>query len=515
MRKKIILLFYLFLCGMIFGEEHRVDEIQYKINGSTQKKKVAEILDIDTDRNFGSEKEINLYLETRFLDLLSRGYFIESDAKSEKASKYTYTRREEGEGVFLYDVVFQVSDRWTIYPIIFPYYDSNDGFGFKSQFRWDNFLGTFGQLKIKYDYLKYNEKDADRDEVPDEYDNKGSVHFPSIELWDIPIGPVTFDAIGSMTYRSAFSAPFNILFSGLLNTETVIAKDVNLIIAGDIKKEKDADIDAGHDIGVSFFIGDFKNTILWRQRYWRYEDETERDTFNAFYSSLIHRGSITLFDDIEWGKATYTTNFESTLGYGSNDLDIDLTFNHTLGVNNERMIRNFKEGYSLTVENGITGYLQDHFDESEKLKLTFKPTIRLSTIYSFVNFKGRAQLPLSWEGSDTNNVAGGEYIRGVRDGREDFMGNWGGFLNMDIVFRVFDNDNVGQVDVVPFLDFGWIATNSSLSLESMRYGSGIELIWYFRSLKIRFSNAFDITENHSGMRDPYMFEMALKTELFY
>jgi len=113
---------------------HVIDEIEYKIDGTTKEKALRALSELEDGMEFDSYEAMKIEVEREKQNLINRRVF--------DSVRYELKYLENENEIDHYVVTFIIVDAFTIVPIPYPKYDSNTGLRLGLKLYWDNFLGT-------------------------------------------------------------------------------------------------------------------------------------------------------------------------------------------------------------------------------------------------------------------------------------------------------------------------------------------------------------------------------------
>ncbi len=122
-------------------------KIEIRVKGWSNKSVLRNRIGVKEGDTFHSLRELQNILDIGFNDLRGTGYF-----KKDDGIPY-HLIPEEGGGDTVQWVRLEADfqDEWTIYPVPYPYYSTNSGFGIRGRLKWDNFLGLLGNVTFRVD----------------------------------------------------------------------------------------------------------------------------------------------------------------------------------------------------------------------------------------------------------------------------------------------------------------------------------------------------------------------------
>lgn len=126
--------------GVPLEETHIVKEVVINMDGKTQISAIRAIIDIKEGSTFPSEEKLLQAAERERQDLVNYRALQSVAMRLEKI--------KEEDGVVEWRLIYDIEDAWTIFPLIYPKYDSNTGFrlGFKTFYH--NAFGTMTNLYL-------------------------------------------------------------------------------------------------------------------------------------------------------------------------------------------------------------------------------------------------------------------------------------------------------------------------------------------------------------------------------
>lgn len=411
-------------------------------------------INVKANQQFGSLGDLRVVLDNGFNQLLKTGYFV-----SENGLSYQLIVLAEEEESRKLELRISCVTRWTVYLIPWLRYTSADGLSVGGRLRWDNFLGTLNNISLGLN-VRQNKENKRKERYFDGYG--------SINLAPIHITP-NFSIGGSLSQSFDYNADEDESF---WQTGLGVYSPVQIPIPIPVSK-----------------------TIL-----------------NLSYSP----------------SASITLNY---LGQGKNRTNnyVQASFSHSFSINQIKSSSNgvFIEGYSAHVTNNFvfdsnpSDEIRSHYFAIEAIQFGF--SLKLArNLFDFLNTKGRFGLGYTLEfadgyhtPSDHTAFDAADYSRGIRPDKAE--GSFVFYLNMDFPFWVFDDKYIGDVLLSPFIDFVWLNGKSGFSFENPEISTGLELIYMFSSLRIRFGVGLDLNHilNDVDLKGQSRYMISIQTDFYY
>lgn len=446
---------------------YRIETVDYQIDGSTREYPLKRAVEIDMERVFSSQEELDLYIDDLRLQFNNLRVL-------EKSSVEASLGQKNEEGVIPVHLAVKTEDTVNIIALPKPGFDSNSGFEMKIKLKNYNFFGSMQELNadIEYDY--------------DENDNQSMAGGFS---FSIPFEAFDYSFVWNLS--TSLTVPFD--NRPIYDLETGIQMEIPV---------SSLKINLGFVQGVSV-----NNRDADKQYY--------KDDWLYYTESLSMNIPITLLrygtnNEIVWAPmVSFSVNWDSD---GIQDDDLKgpaLSLGHSLIAGRINWVGNFRRGYNVALGNNyvvnfhedkdlvinITGLLQGHYSFFDRVGIS----TRLSGFYNFYDYVSEKQ---------------GGKIRGILDKRVD--ADYALFYNLDIPIRVMrvNFKEISGIDwteyisfemhVSPFFDMA-LAHNAeadeeeeernSFSFKDGWYACGLEVIVYplkMRSIYARASVGFDL-----------------------
>ena len=456
----------------------KIEKIEYKIVGLTKRYPLKLAVPIDQTTIFETEETYLQYLDSIRLKLNNLRTLETSSVESEYI--------DIQDGMALAKITISTKDTWNIIALPFPKFDSNTGFIAKLKGKDYNFIGSIQVLNIDISYI---------------LDNSGKSSGDLGTSFSFPFKAGPLDAI----YR----------LEALLNVQKQNASfDLNNTIEF-CYPTRFIDIYFGYYQG--FYLNrprdenqgkkqDIENT----------ENEDEKDRKPVYdkyflYTKFFAYTPITLYKFEYAGKLVYTPyiSFYGNWAFGKlnerKKKGISTTFSHSLSLSRIDWKNNFREGFSLNLENSYSY----NFFLKDKPEIEVSSTLR--GYYSFVDRVGiYAQLDAFYFFAKEPSQRAGKNLRGILNKR--IKTDAGFTLNVDVPIKItsFDFEKISGVEWTRFFGFEWfisfffdlglvhdMQTNRYFHPADGWYSGGIEMILYphkMRSIYFRISLGFDLSE---------------------
>ncbi len=449
------------------GTGYRIESVDYQITGSTREYPLKLAVEIDTERVFASQEELDLYIDDLRLQFNNLRVLEESSVEVSLG-------QIDGEGVVPVHLVVKTKDTVNIIALPKPGFDSNSGFEMKIKMKNYNFFGSMQEFNadVEYNY--------------DENDNQSMAGGFS---FSIPFEAYGYAFVWNLS--TSLTVPFD--NRPIYDLETGIQMEIPV---------SSLKINLGFVQGVS--INDRDADKQYYKDDWLYY--TESLSMNVPVT-LIRYGTNS---EVVWSPmASFSVNWDSD-GIQADDLKGPaLTLGHALTAGRINWAGNFRRGYNISAGNNyiinfnedkdlivnITGLLQGHYSFFDRVGIS----TRLSGYYNFFDYVSEKQ---------------GGKIRGILDKRID--ADYAVFYNLDIPIRVMrvNFKEISGIDwteyisfemhVSPFFDMA-LAHNAeadeeeeernTFSFKDGWYACGLEIIVYplkMRSIYARASVGFDL-----------------------
>ena len=456
----------------------KIEKIEYKIVGLTKRYPLKLAVPIDQTTIFETEETYLQYLDAIRLKLNNLRTLETSSVESEYI--------EIQDGMALAKITISTKDTWNIIALPFPKFDSNTGFIAKLKGKDYNFIGSMQVLNVDISYI---------------LDNSGKSSGDLGTSFSFPFKAGPLDAI----YR----------LEALLNVQKQNASfDLNNTIEF-CYPTRFIDIYFGYYQG--FYLNrprdenqgkkqDIENT----------ENEDEKDRKPVYdkyflYTKFFAYTPITLYKFEYAGKLVYTPyiSFYGNWAFGKlnerKKKGISITFSHSLSLSRIDWKNNFREGFSLNLENSYSY----NFFLKDKPEIEVSSTLR--GYYSFVDRIGiYAQLDAFYFFAKEMSQRAGKNLRGILNKR--IKTDVGFTLNVDVPIKItsFDFEKISGVEWTRFFGFEWfisfffdlglvhdMQTNRYFHPADGWYAGGMEMILYphkMRSIYFRISLGFDLSE---------------------
>lgn len=456
----------------------KIENIEYKIVGLTKRYPLKLAVPIDQTTIFETEETYLQYLDSIRLKLNNLRTLETSSVESEYI--------DIQDGMALAKITISTKDTWNIIALPFPKFDSNTGFIAKLKGKDYNFLGSMQVLNVDISYI---------------LDNSGKSSGDLGTSFSFPFKAGPLDAI----YR----------LEALLNVQKQNASfDLNNTIEF-CYPTRFVDIYFGYYQG--FYLNrprdenqgkkqDIENT----------ENEDEKDRKPVYdkyflYTKFFAYTPITLYKFEYAGKLVYTPyiSFYGNWAFGKlnerKKKGISTTFSHSLSLSRIDWKNNFREGFSLNLENSYSY----NFFLKDKPEIEVSSTLR--GYYSFVDRVGiYAQLDAFYFFAKEMSQRAGKNLRGILNKR--IKTDVGFTLNVDVPIKItsFDFEKISGVEWTRFFGFEWfisfffdlglvhdMQTNRYFHPADGWYAGGMEMILYphkMRSIYFRISLGFDLSE---------------------
>ncbi len=481
--KRIVCSVAAVLCAFFASaEQYRIVDVKYDIIGRTREYALNKNLDIRKNVVFSSKEVFEMYLTHLKQVLVNQRVLQESEI--------TYTTAEADEnGTMPVTLLITAKDTWSILPLPYPKYNSNDGFSFKLKVKDFNFWGSMEPLDF---------------EIVFSQENEGNDNVLSTGLsFAIPFSMGVFDAKwetdSSLSYTIGADRPEFNFSTGM--SMAFPFKFVTLSLT--LKQKINQDLD-------------YKST----------GDELYFTEYAGFDASFTLYRSSSLLDKIIWKPYTSVTYNWDTDGIFHPDLTGPvLAVGHTISAGSVNWYGNFRQG--------ITGSVTQNFDYNFD-SFSFIPSIsaEVKGFYAF-KYAGIASRLYAYTYYDvfdkkytgTKNI--GSRIRGVYDSKNYNEGQTetaaAVCLNLDIPVKILQTDWLGwgkalfkrdmpsffryfdfELQFAPFIDVALIrntAKDSLLNPKDGFIGTGLEVVVYptkMRSIQVRGSVGFDVSRQLSS-----------------
>ncbi len=456
-----------FLLGSLSAQPYKIRDVEYDITGATREYPLSKAVEIDITQIFSKIEDLEDYID----DLVVQ---FQSQRVLESVEIFHIIGDTQQEGTFPVDLLIKTVDSFNFIAAPYPKYDSNDGFEFKIDSKNYNFLGSMQTLDAEV-YYEYELKDEDNPYDKDTHSFGGMISF----AYPFAIG--VFDAnwtnSASLSYTIGNDTP-----NASLSTGLGLGYTVNDVLA----------------FSLSFTQG-----IIYDRDYLQFDDAL------YFSESAALAMPITLARTDNLGTLAWTPSISTTYYWdmdGINTInedlfDTDVIFAHGLSLGRTDWIGNFKDGFSLSLNQSLTQpLLEKNFSISESLELKYFKA------FTHLGIKSRAYL-FSMQNSTAE--LGGR-IRGIPNSNIDTDSLFA--FNFDLPIKVWQTDWVGyglwdwtkyldfEMQISPFFDFA-IGYNphsgSYYSIKDGWYAAGIEITGYLnaaRSVVGRISGGVDVVQ---------------------
>ena len=472
-------------------KEYIIHDVIYESKGITKPFALKRNINIDYNKTFKTDEELNLYID----------YIVQQLENTRRLEdiNISYEILDETENNIPVDITIQVSDssHFLIFPK--PSYNSNSGFNLEIPLKDTNFLGLMNtlDLSLDIDYLTGDESGENKFKFGADF----SYDFP----FSIGITEDTWTNDFSIDWTVGNSAPDFDFTTGI---ETAIP------------------------FGRNFLRASFKQSFKRKEDYMNYGDSL----FFTEYFSLSLPLTIGRINDII--PVSYTPSFDVTFNWDADGIDSQntsllgpsMSIKQTVSVSNVNWKNNFRDGYQFELYH----YFSYNFNSrnfSPFLSMTFSAFKAFK--YAGINFRAYGYGVLN----DTQNNIGGK-LRGIADNQYFEDASLGKALdaelavsfNLDIPIHIITTDWMGwgkslfgsyddlspvmqkicwlphkvfpyldfELQISPFVDIGLtknIASERSFNPKDAFIASGLEVLVYpsrFKSYVVRGSIGVDV-----------------------
>ena len=401
-----------------------MQEVDFEIDGLTNKKTLVRKVDMEIGREFESFRDLKSYVDMLKQKMINQRVF--------ENVYYTIETIYSDDNLKKYRIIWKIKDSWTLFAIPYPKYDSNTGWRIGLQVFYDN---AFGSMTNWFLGLNYN------------FGNKEYTIRPKIS--GIKIGPLSFSI-------------------GVKQSHQVERKLDGTSVLSHWKYNK-TDFNIGTSINIySLLSYGFSPSFSFRYDYM----------------------------DIA-GKKGFNEDF------------FDFSFNHSLSYSKIDWKENFREGFSVSLENNLSTVNRENiFHLTSRIRLNG----RYYWIWKILNSYSRAGIEFAFD----NPILGyGNHLRGVIN--DDMHGDWGAYFNTSLGIRFWRWEGVWDAQMHPFVDMGLTGEyGSDLDFkEDFKASTGIDFVLYldvFKNLLIRGTIGFDLT---SGRPLEESYEIIITSKLHY
>jgi hypothetical protein len=466
-------LFALNFCAFAITGKYKIQQVDYKIEGSTRQYALEQNLLIDQDRIFQSEDELVAYIADLRIKLISERVFKKTSVD------YTISPAPDNTGIYGVTLLIRTEDSHNMLAMPYPKYNTNDGFTFKLKIKDMNFLGSMESMSGET-ILKYERED----------DNSYSYVFGGGLTFELPFRLAVFDSSWtndySVTYTIGDSTPEWSAQTGL--SFTLPFKSLSLCL--DLEQTSTRDFD-----------------------YEEYGDST----YFTEYAKFSVPFNIQYIDN--WGKVKYTPFVSFTYNWDRNGINEDnsdligpaYTIGHTISSSRVDWIGNFRDGISASAEQSFT------YNNTAE---TFAPFVSGELeVYKAYKYAGLCMDIYAFGYlNDAKKI--GDRLRGILD--DQYFSVSSGHsdeyacktpaaivVNLDLPIHVITTDweNWGlgflhslnfELQFSPFFDFALVhnvATGTTFDYRDGFYASGFEFLVFperWRSIQVRASLGVDV-----------------------
>ncbi len=145
---KIVIAFIFLINIYAFSEEFNsiiIEDINYRISGSTRESVVRHYLNIDLGHEFFSVNDLEIYINEKTQQLLNRRTITEAEI--------SYNIIEVVDQKAFISLLIEIKDSWNYILLPYPQFDSNTGLSLGLRGKNYNFLGGMETLDLSFDYL--------------------------------------------------------------------------------------------------------------------------------------------------------------------------------------------------------------------------------------------------------------------------------------------------------------------------------------------------------------------------
>jgi len=154
MKKTVTTIVFLIilLAGAGAQEIHKLEKFNIEIDGKTREKALINEMTLKAGSEFPDKASLEQALYRQEQDLINLRVF--------NTISMTLSEGNKVKDTVLYTVDVKVEDSWTIYPIPYPKYNSNDGFRLGLKIFYDNALGSLNNFYLGTNItFKYDRED--------------------------------------------------------------------------------------------------------------------------------------------------------------------------------------------------------------------------------------------------------------------------------------------------------------------------------------------------------------------
>ncbi len=479
MKKILLSLFFSFVILYVHAQEYRINSVRYDItgnfSGTTREYPLRQAVEIDTERVFISQDELETYLAD--INVQFKNIRV-----LETSNIFTTFNAPDKDGIIPVDLLVTTVDTFNLFGLPYPKYDSNYGLELKLAINHYNFLGSMLPLDFDITY---------------EYDTEDEASDHIFGLY------------------TSFAIPFEL---GILDAEWDNELDFSYTIGNDYPEAGfETSLNMSHKFNdvISLSAG-VSQGIAYEPEYKQYNDEFYL-TEGANISMPVTLARTENLGNIRWTPslniAYYWDPTDFIIDTGNSDLiDTNITYNHAFSLGRVNWVGNFKDGATFS-------FSQSLIQETYKEKFNISSNIQFAYFKAFehLGFKSRAYMYTIV--NDTSEL--GSRVRGIQN--DDIDTNNAIILNFDLPIKVWQTDWVGyglwdwtsyldfEMQISPFIDIAMgynSITESTFSLEDGWYAAGIEITGYLNRAKSvvgRIMGGVDIVQilnNPIGNRIP-------------
>lgn len=503
MKKSLLLVPYMFCClTLLWTEQYQIKNVVYNIDGRTKEYSLEKALNIDYNRIFTSEKELQNYvaeIKQRLTDqrVLETGTVIYEVTGAYNSSDNTEipqnTEETDGTGVTedvqetsILPVTLHITakDTWNIIPIPYPRYDSNTGVTLKIKVKDYNFLGSMSPLDFELLFLQEDEGKTNKIGAGIEF----KVPFP----------------LG--IFHSYAGTDTNILY-------TIGADSPSFDMAGTFG--------ISYDFGPVELKVDAKQIMIIDPEKRIYGDYIYGTEFVQLSAPIIILKTDTVAGNLVLTPLTSVTYNWDLDGMQDPDLVgpiLDFGYNFTLGKVN--WMGNFRRGFDVTFTQAYQyNFFKNDFDTRHSLKMEGYYNTKYVAFAARTEFFTHYNI-ITQQFTTTSSMT--EKLRGVFDAEENNGGRGeqpiGFIFNFDMPIKVVQTDWCGwgealfkkpmpswfrifdfELQFAPFIDMALYKPSTGKFIDIVKegfYTAGGEIILYpnkMRSIQVRGSIGIDIS----------------------
>jgi hypothetical protein len=460
----IVFLYASFALAFASGQEYRVSSVSYEIDGRTQERALADVLDFDFSRVFADRADLDAYVANK-TQLIINQRVLQSGSIAVELPPLP-DGAELGTPLPV-RLVVMVKDTHNIIALPKPQYDSNDGLLLSVRARDYNFLGLMQPLRVDLNYTR---------------DTHGAQD-------------------GGVELR--FSLPFRM---GLYDYEWYTDQALGY------SEDQVFSVESSTGANMIIHIGDSKLKFGPSQYYYLNPDNNDDSVFDGWFLKSTVKASYSLPLPVDFGyydKLTADIDVGISKYWSPTGLDLlderdgpTLDLKQSLSMGRVDWIGNFRRGVSASADVSETYNFESkalttetHFEIDGYLPLAGK----------WLGSSGR--IKASWYVDDSDDEAGSP-LRGIIDKRIDT--NAAIYANLDFpvaVIRFMPDEWLG-IDWMKFVDFEqqWSPFVDAALVHDKDTGrwfdprdgwlsGGLELITFplsFRSFYVRISDGWDL-----------------------